>query len=552
MKPADNRVVRCAIYTRVSTNSGLDQEFNSLDAQYDASQAYIRSQAHAGWSLVKARYDDGGFSGGSTDRPALQRLLADVVAHRIHIIVVYKVDRLTRSLADFAKLVELFDAHGVSFVSVTQQFNTTTSMGRLTLNVLLSFAQFEREVTSERIRDKIAASKRKGLWVGGMVPLGYILKDGQLHIHEEEANIVRLIFQRYLELGSVNRLVKDLKERGFKSKVRKLASGGTRGGVPFTQGPLFYMLRNRFYLGEVKFKGEILPGSQPALLDRTLFEAVQQRLTEQWSHRTTTRIRTRALLAGLLFDDAGHRMILTYSSRDRVRHRYYVSAPCIRGQTDEPVGSVTRVPASEIEATISKAVIANTDIDEPLSNETLSRDTLERFVTRIEVRKNQLAIHLRSGENDIQRTQNHHDPDPAEHHAVTSRTVVVPWKKPSRPAREILLPANTPEHRARPMKAERRSALIRSIGRGRLWLQEIVDGRETIESLAARQHCSTRHINMTISLAFLAPALVTAAVEGRFPRGIGVAALRDAPAEWSQQMRRLGLAPTGAPDSANR
>ena len=279
MKPADNRVVRCAIYTRVSTDSGLDQEFNSLDAQYDASQAYIRSQAHAGWTLVKARYDDGGFSGGSTDRPALQRLLADVVAHRIHIIVVYKVDRLTRSLADFAKLVELFDAHGVSFVSVTQQFNTTTSMGRLTLNVLLSFAQFEREVTSERIRDKIAASKRKGLWVGGMVPLGYILKDGQLHIHEEEANIVRLIFQRYLELGSVNRLVKDLKERGFRSKVRKLASGGTRGGVPFTQGPLFYMLRNRFYLGEVKFKGEILAivdGEVVVIEDgRTNFSALQ-------------------------------------------------------------------------------------------------------------------------------------------------------------------------------------------------------------------------------------------------------------------------------------
>ena len=550
MKPADNRVVRCAIYTRVSTDTGLDQEFNSLDAQYDASQAYIRSQAHAGWSLVKARYDDGGFSGGSTDRPALQRLLADVAARRIHIIVVYKVDRLTRSLADFAKLVELFDAHGVSFVSVTQQFNTTTSMGRLTLNVLLSFAQFEREVTSERIRDKIAASKRKGLWVGGMVPLGYILKDGQLHIHEEEANTVRLIFQRYLELGSVNRLVKDLKERGLKSKVRKLASGGTRGGVPFTQGPLFHMLRNRFYLGEVKFKGEILPGPQPALLDRTLFEAVQKKLTEQRSHHTTTRIRTRALLAGLLFDDAGHRMILTYASRNRVRHRYYVSAPCIRGQTDEPVGSVTRVPASDIEASISKAVMANTDVDEPSSNETLSREVLERFVIQIEVRKNQLAIHLRSGENDIQGTQD--DPDPDESRAVATRIIVVPWKKPSRPAREILLPANTPEHRARPMKAERRSALIRAIGRGRLWLQEIVDGRETIESLAARQHCSTRHIKMTISLAFLSPALVTAAVEGRFPRGIGVATLRDAPAEWSQQMKRLGLAPADAPGSANR
>jgi hypothetical protein len=210
------------------------------------------------------------------------------------------------------------------------------------------------------------------------------------------------------------------------------------------------------------------------------------------------------------------------------------------------------VPASEIEATISKAVIANTDMDEPFSNETLSRETLERFVTRIEVRKNQLAITLRSDGNDNQEIRSHHDPDPAEPHAVTSRAVVVPWKKPPRPGREILLPANTPEHRARPMKAERRSALIRSIGRGRLWLQEIVEGRETIESLAARQHCSTRHINMTISLAFLAPSLVTAAVEGRFPRGIGVAALRDAPAEWSQQMRRLGLAPADAPGSTSR
>ena len=199
--------VRCAIYTRVSTEAGLEQDFNSLDAQYDAAQAYIRSQAHAGWTLIRTRYDDGGYSGGSTERPALQRLLADVKARKVQIIVVYKVDRLTRSLADFAKLVELFDAHGVSFVSVTQQFNTTTSMGRLTLNVLLSFAQFEREVTAERIRDKVAASKRKGLWVGGMVPLGYELKEGKLFIVDEEAERVRMIFTRYLALGSVNRLV---------------------------------------------------------------------------------------------------------------------------------------------------------------------------------------------------------------------------------------------------------------------------------------------------------------------------------------------------------
>src|SRR3974390_694980 len=214
--------VRCAIYTRVSTDHGLDQEFNSLDAQYEASRAYIRSQAHAGWLQIRMRYDDGGFSGGNTDRPALQELLADVQAGKIDVIVVYKVDRLTRSLADFAKLVELFDQHGVSFVSVTQQFNTTTSMGRLTLNVLLSFAQFEREVTSERIRDKIAASKRKGLWVGGMVPLGYQAKDRKITVVEEEAKTVRHIFQRYLELGSLNLLMADLRNAGIKTKLRPL------------------------------------------------------------------------------------------------------------------------------------------------------------------------------------------------------------------------------------------------------------------------------------------------------------------------------------------
>src|SRR5258706_848950 len=223
MKASSVKSVRCAIYTRVSTEHGLDQEFNSLDAQYEAASTYIKSQAHAGWT--RSRYDDGGYSGGSTDRPDLQKLLDDIRGRKIDVIVVYKVDRLTRSLADFAKLVELFDAHGVSFVSVTQKFNTTTSMGRLTVNVLLSFAQFEREVTSERIRDKIGASKRKGLWVGGMVPLGYVSRDKKLFIEEEEAERVRTIFQRYLELGSIGLLLADLRERGIVTKVRQLSDG---------------------------------------------------------------------------------------------------------------------------------------------------------------------------------------------------------------------------------------------------------------------------------------------------------------------------------------
>ena len=306
MRPAKR--VRCAIYTRVSTDQGLEQDFNSLDAQFDASQAYIRSQAHAGWTPLRTKYDDGGFSGGNTDRPALQRLLEDVQAGKVDVIVVYKVDRLTRSLADFAKLVELFDRHGVCFVSVTQQFNTTTSMGRLTLNVLLSFAQFEREVTSERIRDKIAASKRKGLWVGGMAPLGYDTKDRKITVNEAEAERVRTIFRSYLRLGSLSLLMADLRKQGIVTKVRALKSGTKVGGIPFTRGPLAHLLRNRFYIGEVTFKGEVLLGEQPAIVDRDLFDAVQAKLTEQVNNHKATRMKSEALLAGRIFDDRGNRM----------------------------------------------------------------------------------------------------------------------------------------------------------------------------------------------------------------------------------------------------
>src|SRR6266853_1981303 len=308
------------IYTRVSDDQGLEQDFNSLDAQYDASQAYIRSQAHAGWTLVRSKYDDGGFSGGNIDRPALQRLLEDLRAGKVDIIVVYKVDRLTRSLADFAKLVELFDQHGVSFVSVTQQFNTTTSMGRLTLNVLLSFAQFEREVTSERIRDKIGASKRRGLWVGGMVPLGYVSRDKKLFIEKEQAERVCTIFRRYLDLGSIGLLLADLRERGIVTKVRQLSDGRTVGGIPFTRGPLAYLLRNRFYIGEVAFRGQICPGEHPPILDRDLFEAVQLKLAEQHNGYRAARASPEAPLMGRIFDDRGNHMSPSHSRKGGARY----------------------------------------------------------------------------------------------------------------------------------------------------------------------------------------------------------------------------------------
>jgi len=533
------RPIRCAIYTRVSTDSGLDQEFNSLDAQYDAASAYIRSQAHARWTLVRTRYDDGGFSGGSTDRPALQRLLADVRARKVQVIVVYKVDRLTRSLADFAKLVELFDAQGVSFVSVTQQFNTTTSMGRLTLNVLLSFAQFEREVTAERIRDKVAASKRKGLWVGGMVPLGYVLKDGKLSIVEEEAERVRLIFKRYLALSSVNRLVLDLREHDIRSKIRRLSNGNTRGGVPFTQGPLFYILRNRFYIGEVLYKGEVCPGPQPPLIDRALFDAVQRRLTEQRSHQVRTRIRNEAPLRGLLFDSVGNRMVPTHATKHGVRYRYYVSQAYLRGHAKPPPGAIIRVPATEIEGAVAKAIEEDRQRIIPERESTADQTSLlADVVVRIEVRKSALALWLKvPGEKQRQANADRSS------HVDRVPSLLIPWTKPpSKRFKEILLPAAIERHHARPIKFERRATLIKSIARGRAWLDEIVFNTTTVEDIAARHKCSVRHVNMTISMAFIAPGLVKAAVEGRLPRGISVAALRDMPAEWSLQFERLGLA----------
>jgi site-specific DNA recombinase len=537
MKSSLPKSVRCAIYTRVSTEHGLDQEFNSLDAQYEAASAYIKSQAHASWTLIRSRYDDGGYSGGSTDRPDLQRLLEDIRARKIDVIVVYKVDRLTRSLADFAKLVELFDAHGVSFVSVTQQFNTTTSMGRLTLNVLLSFAQFEREVTSERIRDKIAASKRKGLWVGGNLPLGYEMKDGKIAIVEEQAELVRSIFRRYLELGGVNELMRDLKERNIRTKIQHLSSGKTRGGIPFGRGALYYLLSNHFYVGEVKYKNEILPGEQPPIMDRALFDAVRQKSLAQWSHRTIVRNKSDHLLTGLLFDDAGHRMIPTHATKAGVRHRYYVSMPFLHGEAKTAAaGSVSRVPAADIEDAVVKFLkehlVAQQDAATSSAVHLAARSDLAELVAGIVVHRDRLIVRFKSHTD-----EGSDSPD--------DRSLTIPWQKPpSRRSRQILLPHNASRNDVRPEQFERRARLVSAIARGRRWLDDVVSGRvTTVAELCAREKCSVRQVNMTISLAFLAPNLVKAAVEGRLPRGIGVERLRDPPTEWSRQFDALGLNP---------
>ena len=334
--------MRCAIYTRKSSEEGLEQEFNSLDAQREACEAYIRSQRHEGWSLVPARYDDGGLSGGNMNRLALQRLLADVASGRVDLVVVYKVDRLTRSLSDFAKIVEVLDGHGASFVSVTQQFNTTTSMGRLTLNMLLSFAQFEREVTGERIRDKIAASKRKGMWMGGSVPLGYEVRNRKLVIHQIEAERVRSIYRAYLELGTVRLVQQHLTENGIAGK----------GGRYLARGALFHLLQNRVYRGEVAHRGNVYPGEHEAIVDAELWEAVQQGLAES---RTNRRLGGNAshpsLLAGLVADATGEPMVPTHANKAGRRYRYYVSHGLITG-TREDHADALRVPAAALERVV--------------------------------------------------------------------------------------------------------------------------------------------------------------------------------------------------------
>ena len=526
--------VRCAIYTRVSSDQGLDQEFNSLDAQYDAASAYIKSQVHAGWTVHRARYDDGGFSGGSTERPALQRLLDDVRARRIDVIVVYKVDRLTRSLADFVKLVELFDGHGVSFVSVTQQFNSTTPMGRLTLNILLSFAQFEREVTSERIRDKIAASKRKGLWVGGPLPLGYELSDGSLRIVEKEAAVVRLIFRRYLAVTGINELVRDLRKRNICTKSRMYATGRRRGGIPFGRGTLSHLLRNRFFIGEVKYRGEILPGEQPVIIEKALFEAVQRKLSSQQSHKTLTRQKSEHLLKDLLYDDAGHLMTATHATKANVRYRYYVSRPSLHGEArTADLGSVSRVPADDIEKAVVSALRKHLVDQNPegvnwKDNTELDHETLASLVSRIELQRTQLVISIKPADQSTEPT-----------------TLSVLWQKPpSKRSRKILLPAGVTREEIRPERAERRARLVAAIARGYRWLDEITVGDvKDSEQLAKRERCTVRQINLTLSLAFLAPSLVKAAVEGRLPRGVNIERLRDPDPNWNKQFRDLGLNP---------
>ncbi|KRE03239.1 resolvase [Bosea sp. Root670] len=485
---------RCAIYTRKSTEHNLDLAFNSLDAQREACEAYIKSQAHEGWSLVGDRFDDGGLSGASLERPALQELLDAVRVKRIDIIVVYKVDRLTRSLADFAKLVELFDEHGVSFVSVTQSFNTTTSMGRLTLNVLLSFAQFEREVIGERVRDKIAASKTKGLWVGGPIPLGYRSEKKQLIVVEQDAALVRRIFQLYLDLGSVGAVAETLDRDGIR----------TRQGATFRVGMLAHLLKNRFYLGEIVWRGASYRGAHEPIISPEMFDAVQRGIQAAAIARKGRTANTAFSLAGLLHDDAGNRMSPSHARKNGARYRYYVSQALIQHRKAE-AGSIARISAPEIEA----AVLAACPTPESITRVTLHRDCL--------------AIAFQP--------QSDADAD-ADADAGTTTTVPFAWQAQGRRKGIAHEPARKPR-----LDHDTAQPILTMIARASRWMGQLIDGSvASTDEIAAREGVGERNIRKLLPLACLSPNIIRAIADGTAPANLTISRLCAAlPHDWMAQ-----------------
>jgi site-specific DNA recombinase len=529
---------RCAIYARKSTEYNLELAFNSLDAQREACEAYIKSQAHEGWRLIAGRYDDGAFSGASLERPALQQLLADVRSGKIDIVLVYKVDRLTRSLADFAKLIEVFDAHGVSFVSVTQSFNTSSSMGRLTLNVLLSFAQFERELIGERVRDKIAASKRKGLWVGGPVPLGYAAVDKKIVVVAAEAEAVRTIFARYLELGSIRALAEELDRLGIHSKRRRLSNGRTVGGARFGVGALAHLLKNRFYIGEVAYRGEVHRGEHEPILDSALFGAVQGKLAARAVARRSRLRGSPAILSGRLFDIRGNRMCPSHSNKGGARYRYYVSQAVLQRKSS-PLGSIGRVPAAEIEALVVAALrnhLSARGVGEQLPDN--DHELLERHLKRVTLTANHLELRLRQS---VEAAQGHDPANNSAGHPIASvTTITVPRTSPVPAAVKGII--HVPAHNT-PMRPSRRDILLMAIAKARNWVDELANGQVgSLAVLARREGKRERHIRLLAALAFVSPRIVSALLAGCAPDDLTLTKLvRALPWSWAEQERHLAL-----------
>jgi site-specific DNA recombinase len=575
-----SRRLRCAIYTRKSSDEGLEQAFNSLDAQREACAAFVLSQKHEGWSVLPALYDDGGYSGGTLDRPALQRLLADIADGKVDVVVVYKIDRLTRSLFDFAKIVEAFDAKDVSFVSITQQFNTTTSMGRLTLNVLLSFAQFEREVAGERIRDKIAASKKKGMWMGGLPPLGYDVRDRRLVVTEGEAQTVLHIFKRYIELRSVRALKVELDAAGIRSKERTFADGTVYGGHKPSRGALYLMLQNRIYRGEITHKGNAYPGEHKAIVDEALWDKVQAVLAENRVDRTTgADAKYPSLLAGLAFDDSGERLTPTHAVKKGTRYRYYVSRSLITG-TAKDHSQGRRIPAGNLENLVIgrlRAFLADegamlsaiSDAEEngaeqnrliarghQISGEfpTLTPDAIRSIlltlVSRIDIKAEHVEIRVyRQRLHDLLQAGSLEpflaDPAPASHPGEILKLKVKAQLQ--RVGREMKLVVHNADDRA---AAD--PGLLRIVARAHDFQERLIQDPDlTVPAIASQERLTIGYLSRLLRLPSLAPDIVTAIINGKHPSELSAKRLMrlalKLPTDWAGQRKLLGFGANKAP-----
>ena len=504
---------RCAIYTRKSTEEGLDQNFNSLDAQREACGAYILSQTHEGWEPTGEHYDDGGYSGGSMDRPGLRQLLEDVEAGKIDIIVVYKVDRLTRSLADFARMVDVLDKHGASFVSVTQAFNTTNSMGRLTLNVLLSFAQFEREVTGERIRDKIAASKARGMWMGGTVPLGYEVRDRKLIIVPAEADKVRHIFGRYLALGSVYALQAELAADGVLTKSRVLKDGRNYGDKNFSRGALYQMLRNPIYRGEITHRGNIYPGEHDEIVDAETFALVSHRLDgNRVEHKHAAYAEHPSLFAGIVWDSDGRRLTPNHANKAGVRYRYYISRKD-KERLDLPI---VRVPAGDLENLLILQLQRHGGVS--WTGPRPSRELILATIRKVTVHLDRVAIEFVGSDEPV---------------SIPATLVRCSGEKRI---------AAAPEHYAHPRQD---AALIKLVVRAHQARKALAEPENpSLDAAASSMRVSTPYFCSLLRLAHLAPDIAIAILDGRQPAHLNrqfLARINSLPIDWQGQREMLGF-----------
>lgn len=552
MKPR----LRCAIYTRKSSEEGLQMEFNSLDAQRESCLAYIESQKSEGWRAVSKHYDDGGYSGGNTNRPAMQALLADVAAGLIDVIVVYKVDRLTRSLSDFAKIVDVLEKRGVSFVSVTQQFNTTSSMGRLTLNVLLSFAQFEREITGERIRDKIAASRRKGMWTGGNVPLGYLRLDRKLLPHEAEATVVRTIFERYVALGCVRKLQLALHREGIRGKGRR----PDEPPAVLSRGALYLILRNPIYLGKIRYRKELHQGQHEAIVEEALWQRVQALLTSQMGRARGSVDPTHSpLLTGLLYDADGERMTPSTTRKGQKLYRYYVSRPLFKERAEARATSA-RLPAEQLEAAVLGAFADFIRDPHAVAGayEAAGSALATGMVLQIAARLSTLTqaqfstlfcsavhkvvsvatgVHIALNLNIIYERAHGTAPPPGPDDQSLNleydlRVPLVIRQKGQET--RIALPGR-PE-----IDTGRQPGLVRAIARGQEWWRKLLAGR-SLEELCRESNVSDRYIQRLLPLAFLSPRIVTDIVEGNYPSDLTLARLLGSlKLNWRDQAKAIG------------